>query len=82
MAHYGSCYAHAIYKPLEEAGWQRFDFETASSAAGKARGSKCRGAGNIMKNAPRTESVYLNPKASAALGLAQTLTFDSLFEEE
>lgn len=77
-----SCYAHAIYKLLEDAGWQRLDFETASSAASKGRGSSCRGAGNIMGNAPRTETVYLNPKASAALGLAQTLTFDSLFEEE
>ena len=75
-----SCYAHDIYKPLETAGWQRTDFEVSCAAAGRVRGSICRGEGNASLNVPRIETVYLNPKASQALGLAQTLTLDSLFE--
>lgn len=56
-----SGYAHPIYAPLEEAGWQRVDFRTVCHAAGKTRASGLRGRGTALSKQPRVESVWLSP---------------------
>ncbi|GIW55008.1 MAG: DNA methyltransferase [Nitrospiraceae bacterium] len=58
-----SGYRHPIYEPLEAAGWRRVDKETSCHAACKGRGSPLRGKGNALKHAPRTESLWLSPRA-------------------
>lgn len=54
-----SGYNHEIYRPLNEAGWERYEFETACSAAGRTRGTGIQGEGAAMKAAPRTEVVWV-----------------------
>lgn len=61
-----SGYAHDVYRPLEEAGWRRIDFETACCAAVRWRGSGLQGNGAAMAKARRVESVWINPAAQAA----------------
>lgn len=63
-----SGYAHPIYEPLEEAGWNRYDFETGCHAACKTRASGLQGKGVIMKKQTRIESVWLNPAVERARG--------------
>jgi DNA adenine methylase len=61
-----SGYAHKLYAPLEAAGWDRVDFETACMAAGRTRGTGIIGAGAAKKMQPRTETVWRNPAALKA----------------
>lgn len=61
-----SGYAHKLYEPLEAAGWDRMDFETACMAAGRTRGTGIIGAGAAKKMQPRTETVWRNPAALEA----------------
>jgi len=58
-----SCYDHEVYEPLKENGWEKWQWETTSSAAGRKRGSKLRGEGAGKKHAARTETIYRNQKA-------------------
>lgn len=58
-----SGYAHDVYKPLEDAGWTRTDFDMVCAAAGTSRESKLHGKGNSRKHAQRVESVWRNPRA-------------------
>jgi len=60
-----SGYAHPVYEPLERAGWERIDIRTACHAAGRGRGSGLVGAGAALDKAPRTETIWRNPKAVA-----------------
>lgn len=62
-----SGYKHPVYRPLEDAGWQRVDFETACHAAVRGRGSGLQGKGAAIAKVKRVESVWLNPAAQAAL---------------
>jgi len=62
-----SGYNHPIYKPLEDAGWQRFDFQTACQAVGRTRHTKILGKGAAFREVPRTESIWLSPNTMAAL---------------
>jgi len=61
-----SGYNQEIYKPLEEAGWERKDWQTACHAAGKTRTSKLQGNGSALKNAPRIESVWIKTQLGTA----------------
>jgi len=56
-----SGYNHPIYKPLEDAGWQRIDFKTSCWAVGRTKSSKILGKGAALEKAARTESVWLSP---------------------
>lgn len=58
-----SCYDHPAYQPLNEAGWVRHDFSTSAYAAGRVKGSGLKGAGSAKSRVPRTETVWMNPKA-------------------
>jgi DNA adenine methylase len=58
-----SGYAHSVYEPLEQAGWERIDFRTSCYAAGRVRGSGLQGEGAASRKVPRTETVWRNPKA-------------------
>ncbi|RME80445.1 MAG: DNA adenine methylase [Caldilineae bacterium] len=59
-----SGYDNGIYRRLEEAGWERVEFQTACYAASRWRGSKLRGAGAAMKRAARTEMCWVkHPQA-------------------
>lgn len=69
-----SGYRHAIYAPLEAAGWQRQDFHTACMCAGRTRASGLRGAGSALGKHPRVESVWRNPACVAACHAAASDT--------
>jgi DNA adenine methylase len=56
-----SGYAHPIYDPLEAAGWERRDFDTACYAAARTRATGIQGAGVALAKQARVESVWLNP---------------------
>jgi DNA adenine methylase len=58
-----SGYRHPIYRPLEQAGWERTDIRTVSHAAGRVRGSGLQGIGTALAKAPRIETIWRNPKA-------------------
>jgi len=58
-----SGYAHDVYKPLEDAGWERIDFEIACHAAGRTRNSGLQGKGAALKKVKRVECVWRNPAA-------------------
>lgn len=68
-----SGYVHAIYKPLEAAGWTRIDFETACYAVGKTRATGLQGAGSALAKQARTESVWLDPVTAAEVLTAETV---------
>lgn len=57
-----SGYAHAVYRPLEEAGWVRLDYQTAAQVAVRVRGTSLAGAGGAREAVSRTESLWLSPR--------------------
>ncbi len=62
-----SCYYHPVYDPLIEAGWLRLDFRTASNLVRRNQALGTVGPGSVLANAPRVETVLLNPKAISFL---------------
>jgi len=58
-----SGYQHSVYEPLEQAGWQRYDYETVCYAAGRTRATGILGEGAAKRMQPRTESVWVSPTA-------------------
>lgn len=64
-----SGYASAIYEPLEEASWQRLDFETACHAAGRTRGTGILGEGSALEKQGRAETVWMNYRIEEQLSL-------------
>lgn len=58
-----SGYPNDIYKPLEQAGWERIDWQTACFAAGRTRASNLQGKGAAMKHQGRTECLWVSPGA-------------------
>jgi len=63
-----SGYAHPVYAPLEEAGWQRIDFRTACYAVGRTRATGIMGEGAAKLMHPRVESVWISPNAQIEPG--------------
>ncbi len=59
-----SGYNHPIYEPLGKTGWQRHDFKTVCSAAGRTKSTKILGEGAAKKMQPRTESVWVSPSCN------------------
>ncbi len=58
-----SGYPSPTYLPLEEAGWERRDFEVTCSTIGRTRGTGLKGRGNVGRKQRRTESVWRNRQA-------------------
>lgn len=58
-----SGYATDLYKPLEDAGWHRHEFQQPCLAVGRTRAAKRAGA---LKDQVRTECVWVSPRAQAA----------------
>jgi len=58
-----SGYCHPVYEPLEQAGWRRYDYETACYAVGKTRKTGILGEGVAKEKQPRVESVWVLPNA-------------------
>jgi len=56
-----SGYQHPIYGPLENAGWQRHDYEVPCFAAGRTRATGILGNGASLRMQPRIESVWIKP---------------------
>ncbi len=56
-----SGYPSEIYKPLENASWERIDFQTVCYAAGRTRASNLQGKGAVFKHQPRTECLWIKP---------------------
>jgi DNA adenine methylase len=54
-----SGYNHPLYNRLEDNGYTRLDYETASYAAGRVRTSKLQGKGSALQHAKRIESVWI-----------------------
>jgi DNA adenine methylase len=61
-----SGYDHPVYRPLEEAGWEKYVRETACNAAGRIRGSSLRGEGAALVRARRVEVVWRNRAGNQA----------------
>lgn len=51
-----------LYRPLEDAGWKRVDFDVTCSAVGRTRNTGLQGKGTFMAKQKRTESLWLCPK--------------------
>lgn len=58
-----SGYPNDIYKPLEDAGWERRDVSITCSLAGRTRASGLQGEGKVSALQRRIESVWIQPKA-------------------
>jgi DNA adenine methylase len=58
-----SGYASPLYHPLEAAGWSRHDVDVCCSAAGRTRSNGLKGAGQVLANQRRVESIWTNPEA-------------------
>jgi DNA adenine methylase len=63
-----SGYAHPIYEPLVQAGWERKDFDVVCSAAGRTRNSGLKGAGHVKEEQKRVESVWVSPRSIESFG--------------
>ncbi|MGQ9697165.1 MAG: DNA adenine methylase [Armatimonadota bacterium] len=66
-----SGYRHPVYEPLEQAGWQRHDFETACYAAARTRGTRILGEGAAKRMQPRVESVWVSPNCEEKLAASR-----------
>jgi DNA adenine methylase len=58
-----SGYVHPVYKPLENAGWEKINFQTSCHTAVRWRGSGLQGKGSATAKVPRVETVWRNPAA-------------------
>lgn len=56
-----SGYNHPIYEALEDAGWERKDFQVVCHVAGRTRGTGIIGEGSAATRVPRTESLWTSP---------------------
>lgn len=78
-----SGYPNAIYKRLEERGWQTIKWQTAAHAAGRTRTSNLQGKGAVLKHQARTECVWISPKAVEQLkAVEQNKNLIFSFEKE
>ena len=66
-----SGYDAPIYRQLDDAGWERLEFQTACHAAGKTRYSGLQGAGSALALVPRTEVVWRNQHCLEMEGAAE-----------
>ena len=62
-----SGYNHPNYDPLEQAGWERYDFHTACYVAGRTRSSGLQGKGKALEKQGRVESFWIKPCAKGRL---------------
>jgi len=58
-----SGYKDELYNPLEKAGWDKIERNTAASSSARNRGMKTLGTGSLLKHVPRTEVVWRNQRA-------------------
>jgi DNA adenine methylase len=54
-----SGYNHPLYSRLDDYGYSRIDYQTASNAAARTRNSNLQGKGSALEHAARVESVWL-----------------------
>jgi len=59
-------YRHEVYRPLEEAGWVRYDWPAVCSVVGRTRLTGLLGDGSASAAQPRVESVWVGPPGRAA----------------
>ncbi len=71
-----SGYAHPVYDPLIDAGWERIDWDVACHAAGRTRATSIQGAGSATAKQPRVETVWLNPVLQDRLGRQRELELE------
>jgi len=58
-----SCYDDPVYAPLREAGWSKHQWQTVCYAAGRTRATGIQGAGSATRMQPRSETLYVSPRA-------------------
>lgn len=61
-----SGYEHAVYRPLEKAGWKKRSWQTVCCVAGRTRHNGLQGKGQAKAKQSRTECVWISPRADAA----------------
>ncbi len=72
-----SGYAHEVYDPLIDAGWERIDWQTSCHAAARTRATGIQGAGSATAKQPRVETVWLNPVLQDRLGRQKSLLLEA-----
>ena len=68
-----SGYAHQVYDSLETSGWQRHDWQTVCSAAGRTRATGIQGEGAALAMQARTETAWVSPTARLQERMFETL---------
>jgi len=63
-----SGYPNEIYRPLEEAGWERFEFDVVCRAAAKTRVSGLLGEGCMTGKQRRIEAIWCSPEPNLLQG--------------
>ncbi|GIV52312.1 MAG: hypothetical protein KatS3mg038_2833 [Candidatus Kapaibacterium sp.] len=58
-----SSYPNEIYAVLRDHGWQCIEWQTACYAIGRTRETGVRGDGAALRRAPRTEVLWISPRA-------------------
>lgn len=61
-----SGYDHAVYRPLEKAGWQKRRWSTTCNVAARTRRSRLAGPGKVKQLQKRIECVWICPRSAAA----------------
>ena len=60
-----SGYPSDLYSRLDAAGWRRYSWQTVCHAAGHTRATRILGPGAARRTQPRTECLWLSPRAKA-----------------
>ena len=68
-----SGYPSPVYEPLTDAGWQVHSFQTACSATARTRNTNLLGEGSLLIHQPRTECLWISPRAIKQPLLQRTL---------
>ncbi len=78
-----SGYRNPLYDQLGGFGWKRVDWKVSCSAAGRTRQTGIQGKGSATRMQPRTESLWISPRALDRLnaGVDQRVLFSGVDEE-
>jgi len=61
-----SGYDTPVYRPLEQADWDKRRFQVVCTAAGRTQASGLKGQGKVLERQTRTECLWISPRATQA----------------
>jgi len=67
-----SGYKHEVYQPLDQAGWRRLEWQVSCYAAARTRETGIQGEGAGFRMQPRTECLWLSPRAAELCAKAES----------